>query len=92
MIYLNLEAYDSNKTDLYDWLVLFDTEDEKTKIIEEELNTLITYINLKTVKIGRIIVKQTPNTLFRLGISSRTFSLVFFKNNIQDDNGEIKAR
>ncbi|CAI2376273.1 unnamed protein product [Moneuplotes crassus] len=84
------ETEDGNPGKQYNWLVLFDTGDKYCKIINEELETLVSYINLKDAKIGRAKVEDVPNTLWRLGLPAKQRNLVFFKHN-EDKDAYVKT-
>ena len=61
------------------WLVFFDKGNEASQIILEEIKTLVDHTNLYHAKVGRVKIDESPNTVFRLGLSKHKFSIVLFR-------------
>jgi len=64
------------------WFVFFTNEDEQANIIQEEVETLVEHTRLYHVQVGKVVIKDNPNTVYRLGLANKRFSLVLFKSKL----------
>jgi hypothetical protein len=64
------------------WFIFFTKNDNASKIIEEELQTLVNHTRLYHVKVGMVYIDDSPNTMFRFHLNKQHFSLALFKSKI----------